>query len=99
LLARVDKYVDVKSGAIMCHHFKIFQAFWTILLVYDSMIMWDSLWVTDSQAEMVSAPPPTPKPFAEQARPPPVAADPAPADDDDAKFVTPWKVIFAFSCF
>mmetsp|Transcript_39465 Transcript_39465/g.85145 ORF Transcript_39465/g.85145 Transcript_39465/m.85145 type:complete len:383 (+) Transcript_39465:80-1228(+) len=40
-------------------------------------------------AEMVSAPPPTPKPFAEQARPPPVAADPAPADDDDAKFVTP----------
>ena len=27
LLARVDKYVDVKSGAIMCHHFKIFQAF------------------------------------------------------------------------
>jgi hypothetical protein len=45
--------------------------------------------VTDSQAEMVSAPPPTPKPFAEQARPPPVAADPAPADDDDAKFVTP----------
>ena len=67
--------------------------------MYDSIIMWDSLWVTDSQAEMVSAPPPTPKPFAEQARPPPVAADPAPADDDDAKFVTPWKVIFAFSCF
>lgn len=27
LLARVDEYVDVKSGAIMCHHFKIFQAF------------------------------------------------------------------------
>lgn len=65
------------------------------------MIQWSCkiLFGWQSQAEMVSAPPPTPKPFAEQARPPPVAADPAPADDDDAKFVTPWKVIFAFSCF
>ena len=48
--------------------------------------MLDPVWA-NSQAEMVSAPPPTPKPFAEA--PPPVAADPAPADDDDAKFVTP----------
>lgn len=42
---------------------------------------------------MLNAPPPTPKPFSEQAEqaPAPVLPESAPADDDEMNFVTPWS--------
>ncbi len=49
------------------------------------------------QADMLNAPPPTPKPFSEQAEQAPAPVpEPAPADDDEMSFVTPWYFWWAF---